>query len=184
MKKFLALALALVLTAAMAVTCFAADPKHDIESNGGKSTQDIYIKYVAGNTAPETFAVDVEFDRVEFVYNASTKIWDTDNHKEIPNAEGGKWEKDTATITVINHSNVAIQSTITYAAAASNGTVDLTLTGGDATTLAVAEGLEANKQVATLTIAGDPNPSLDDSSIKIGTVTISITKAPAPVVAE
>ena len=70
MKKFFALALALVLTFAMAVTCFAAD----ITSASGTKTQDVVIKYVAGDTAPETYAGDIAFEPMEFTYNAPDPV--------------------------------------------------------------------------------------------------------------
>ena len=178
MKKFFALALALVLTLAMAVTCFAA--AHDITANNGSKGQEIVINYKAGTNAPDTYAVDIVFETMSFTYNAAAKSWDAEKHVEVENE--GKWEGDTsAKITVTNHSNVAIQSTIKYVEATTNGSLSVNLTGDTVKTLAAAAGATVATQEATLTVDGTPELVAESVSFTLGTVTVSIA---AVVVAE
>ena len=175
MKKFFALALALVLTFAMAVTCFAATGSTTVPAG---DSREVVINYVAGSTAPATYAVDIAFESMAFTYNAAAKSWDAENPVEVENAGG--WEGNTsAKITVTNHSNVAIKSTIAYAAAATtNGTVVATLDGGTETTLAAATEASAPKQEATLTITGTPELAAESTTFTLGTVTVTIAAAP------
>ena len=171
MRKFLAISLALVMVLALSVTCFA----ERITTVPTTKTEDVKISYVAGTSAPDTYAVDVEWDSLTFVYNASGKTWDTTNHVEVNNA--GSWQNDTATITVTNHSNVDIKSTIAYAAGTANGEAVATLTGGAETTLAAAEGETVASQTATLKIAGTPALGAESATATIGTLTVTIAAA-------
>ena len=170
MKKFLAISLALVMVLALSVTCFAARL-----NNVGETSEDVKISYVAGTSAPATYAVDIAWDSLTFVYNASAKSWDATNHVEVNNA--GSWQNDTATITVTNHSNVDIKSTIAYAAGTANGEAAATLTGGGEQTLAAAAGAEVATQTATLKIAGTPALGAENATVTIGTLTVTIAAA-------
>ncbi len=167
MKKFFAISLALVMVLALSVTCFAATLNAP-----GNVTEDVKINYVAGASAPATYAVDVEWDSLTFTYNASAKTWDDVNHVEVENA--GAWVNNSAKITVTNHSNVAIKSTIAYTAGTANGTAVATLTGGAETTLAAAAGATVAKQEATLAIAGTPTLAATSAVSTIGTLTVTI----------
>lgn len=173
MRKFLAISLALVMVLALSVTCFAETQR--ITTVPTTKTEDVKISYVAGTSAPATYAVDVEWDSLTFVYNASAKTWDTTDHVEVNNA--GSWQNDTATITVTNHSNVPITSTIAYAAGTANGNAVATLTGGGETVLDAAAGSVVDAQEATLAITGTPALGAESATATIGTLTVTIAAA-------
>ena len=172
MKKLLVLSLAIVMMFAMATTCFAAVEKFDAV---GSKSADVKVTYVAGQGAPDTYAVDVTWGDMTFVYTQSAQQWDAVNHVEVDAATSG-WTHGSATIEVKNHSNVAVSSTIAYAAGTASGTASFTLTGGETTTLAAATPAAQATQTATLTASGVPATNAE--AVTVGTVTVTIA-APA-----
>ena len=173
MKKFLSIALALVLTLALSVTCFAA-----IDAEGaGSETKTVTAKYVAPTFSGDVYGVDVEFGKMEFTYTAAKQgTWDPETHTYLESATA-KWTADGNTVEVTNHSNVAITVTVEYENAQgvegvtgvtgtlANGTFDLA-----AGVVGDVDG--AASGTATLTLAGEIAADND----AIGTVTVTIAK--------
>ena len=177
MKKFFALALALALTFAMAVTCFAA---RDINKVTDTKSADIVIDYMEGSLSSTVYGVDVEFGDMTFSYQeASEGKWNTETHEYDPIDEG-YWKNSTADITVTNHSNAAIVATVDYDEVDGyEGEIEVKISK-TTLELASAVGTAANAAPAdttTITVSGTPT-SADDG--KLGTITVSI----APAVAE
>ena len=172
MKKFFALALALVLTFALAVTCFAAK---DITAVGGSKSETVKVAYNPGGTSATVYGVDVVFEDMTFNYTAASQgTWDPDTHtyKDIAAAE---WDKTSATVTVTNHSNAAIVATVAYDAGEYEGAVVVTVSNP---TLNLESAVEtavgaAPTGVATVNVAGD---AAQGESV-VGTVTVTIAAA-------
>ena len=121
MKKIMSLALALVMLMSLSVTAFAADtsPK-TVEAENGTATIDVTAKYVADVADPsDTYNVVVTWSGMEFTYTVEgTQTWNAETHKyDVQMDETGTWSENTATITVTNHSNVAVNATLSFAAA-------------------------------------------------------------------
>ena len=120
MKKIMSLALALIMLMSLSVTAFAADtsPK-TVEANNGTATIDVTAKYVNDvDAAAEKVNVVVEWTAMEFTYTVDgTQVWNPSTHSYTVENETANWSENTATITVTNHSNVAVNATLSFAAA-------------------------------------------------------------------
>jgi len=179
MKKFFAISLALVMVLALSVTCFAAyTPTMDALAD--TATKDVTVTYVAGGTSAEIYAVDVVFDDMSFTYTAASEgTWDPSTHtyKDIDAAE---WNKTSAAITVTNHSNVAIDVTVSYEKADGyTGAVAPSITNGEfelARATAGSEFAAAPTATATLNI-GAGVPVSGNENLTIGTITVAIAAA-------
>lgn len=179
MKKFFALALALALTLALAVTCFAAyTPTMDALSD--EATQNVKVTYVAGGTSAEIYAVDVVFDEMNFTYTAASEgTWDPETHT-YKNIDAAEWNKTSANIKVTNHSNVALDVTVSYAKDAGyTGAVAPSITNGEFELARATEGSDfADAPTATATLnIGAGVPVAGNENLKIGTVTVTIAAA-------
>ena len=165
MKKFFALALALVLTFAMAVTCFAATLTAPGQTTGG-----VYATYVPAAAAGTVYQVDVAFGEMQFTYTPEGNgEWDTENHQYV-NKAAPKWEAAGNTITVTNHSNAAVTVNLSYkaatgfeAATASFDKTTFTLGSADVEFKAVSDS-------ATLTMGGSIPAGTNG---QIGTITVA-----------
>lgn len=168
MKKIIALALSLILVLSLSVTAFAAG---EVTTNGGTNVGTATGEYVAGTGAPETYVVDISWAGLEFTYTASDKIWDATNHVEIDNPEDDPVWSAAGTITVTNHSNVAITAKATFAKTTVDGN-NANITCGADINLAKAEGA-----ATTDTISITPSGSLDEGfDGEIGKITVTISK--------
>ena len=163
MKKFFALALALVLACSLAVTCFAATA----------GSGDVTATYAAGAAAATVHSVNVAFGDMKFTYTgASQGVWDADEHK-YEGATEAAWTAVGNTVTVTNHSNVAVDVTVTYAAATGFEGVTGTITNGSFN-LATAVGTAvsaAPSATATLNLSGALAEGTTNATI--GTVTVA-----------
>ena len=163
MKKFFALALALVLACSLAVTCFAATAG----SGNVKAT------YAAGAAVETVYSVDVKFGDMAFTYTAASQgTWNADEHK-YEDATEAAWTAVGNTVTVTNHSNVAVAITVTYAPATDFEGVTGTITNGSFN-LATAVGTEfsaAPSATATLNLSGALAEGTTNATI--GTVTVA-----------
>ena len=169
MKKIIAIALALVMTLALSVTCFAALPDDQ--------TSDVKATYAAGgNAADVVYSVDVAFGDMEFTYTDKANKWNPETHAyDIPTGEAS-WSSTTNTVAVTNHSNAVVNVTFEYEAKAGytgisgsfdgEATVELPSAVGKAKTAAE---LTVSK---TLTLTG-ALASNTAAKTAIGTVTVS-----------
>ncbi len=172
MKKFFALALALVLTCALAVTCFAATANTTTPATGA-----VKATYVAGATnTDKVYSVDVTFGDMNFTYtDTATGAWNPENHS-YPDTVPAAWNKTSADITVKNHSNAAVAVTVAYAkdagytgavnGAISEGSFDLESAEGTAVA-------EAPAKTVTFTISGAPENTMTTATT-VGTITVTI----------
>ena len=172
MKKLFAVALALALTLALSVTCFAA-----ITAVDGTATKNVTAKYVAPTYSADVYGVDVEFGKMEFTYtDAAQGTWDPTTHSYLQSATAF-WTADGNTVEVTNHSNVAITVTVSYKNAEGVTGVTGTVANGNFDLAAgVVDGYDdAATGTATLTLDG----AISAANDAIGTVTVTIAKKAA-----
>ena len=174
MKKVSSLIMTLIIATTMSVTVFAA-------TNNGSQNTVIDINAVYSNTVSQgsdVISVNVEWGAMKFTYTKSgVNVWNPDTHQyEVQNA-GGAWTATGNTVTVTNHSNVAIKSNLTFASASGYSAV----TGSfDKSQLLLDSGVglsyaNADKGTAKLTLGGTLADSVTSYS-KVGTITVAISK--------
>ena len=181
MKKFITLALALILTLSVAVVAFAGSASIDddnLVANAGVTGQ-----YVV-NAAEATISVDVTWVNADWTYTVQ-KTWNAVDHVE--EAGEGVWSnpQDATTITLTNNSNCDI--TVNYTAAS---TVGATLLFNDQAVYAAVDSELAavsgtgdsatvDTESVTLKVTGGLTGEYTDgqTGIAVGTVTITIAKA-------
>lgn len=181
MKKVFALILAVMMIATMSVTAFAAESP--ATNNGGDTAITVKGTYTGGDTASDVISVGIAWDAMEFTYNAGSEgTWNPTTHK-YDNVVAAGWSTDTATITVTNHSNVAVTATLKWE---KNTALTGTITG----TFTETSGTENDSVLALATAVGtayDAAPSASaefgisgdaiTASGDLGTITVTIAKA-------
>ncbi len=171
MRKLISAILVLALVATLSVTAFAAD--NTLTGSNNSDEIDVNVTYQDGTTQPAIYSVDISWENMNFTYAAEgAMIWDPATH-EYQNQTSGGWENETAEIKVTNHSNAAVNVTVSYAAAGNSG-VTATVTNGSFS-LPSAEGKTVNDaslaNTATLTVSGTPS-NKEANNLKVGTVTV------------
>ena len=182
MKKFLSLALVLVMALTLSVNVFAATDSSLGTVNGattkpGTSNQIPVIVSTDSTTADTVYRVDVEWDSLAFTYTFGNEgTWNPATHS-YNNPVDGTWDKTTATFTVKNHSNTAVNVTAAIADAAGNNTgVTASLTGETTVDLATAVLTtfeNAPKATFTVAISGAPSEAATEKTIANITVKLN-----------
>ena len=175
MKKLFAALIAIIMLASMSVTAFAAE-------NTGATPTDITVNgtYTPGATADEVISADIAWDAMDFTYTgASQGTWNPATHAYEGATEGG-WSDNTPAITVTNHSNVAVNATLSFTANVTGVVGTFTEVSGtendNILELATAEGTvvaDAPTASANFGISG----AAIDADKTLGTITVAIAKA-------
>ena len=184
MKKIFALILAVMMIATMSVTAFAAET---VTTDGDKVDITVNGTYTPSTGAGEKISVLVEWDAMTFTYTeGSAGTWNPETHSYDGTTNGG-WSTDTATITVTNHSNVAVTATLAWAkntALTGNITGTFTETSGTADDkvlelASAAEGESLNNVDKAPTASAEFGISGDaiTANATLGTITVTIAKA-------
>ena len=176
MKKTLSIILALVLALSLSVTAFAA------ETNNGTQDTKITVNgtYTPGTAADEIISVDIAWDAMDFTYTAPSQgTWNTVTHA-YDGATAGGWSDNTPSITVKNHSNVAVNATLGFTADVAGVIGTFTEASGAANDgvleLATAEGTEAANAPTATANFGISGAAIDADKT-LGTITVTIKNA-------
>ena len=176
MKKLFATLLAVAMLASMSVTAFAEG------TNEGSNSTQITVNgtYASGTVGGETISADIAWEAMDFTYTgASQGTWNPATHTYDGATEGG-WSDNTPAITVINHSNVAVNATLSFTANVTGVVGTFTEVSGtendNILELATAEGTavaDAPTASANFGISG----AAIDADKALGTITVTIAKA-------
>lgn len=141
-------------------------------------------KYVEGSTAKPVISAGIQApEEITLVYSTGSKgEWDPATHTYTGASEEGQWSVEgDNTVTVTNHSNVAVTVTPTYEAEAGYEDVKVGVSK-KSFTLATAEGTavaEAPSDSFTVGIAKENTATLEagDNGQKLGTINVKIAAA-------
>ena len=169
--------LAIVMIATVSMTAFAA------ETNDGSSATSITVKgnFTAAQGVGEKISVDVAWDAMEFTYTEGAKgEWLPGEHKYADDATGS-WSTETATITVTNHSNVAVYATLGFTSNVDGVIGTFTEASGTANdnilALATAEGTEVSAAPSASAEFGISGAAITETEDQLGTVTVVIAES-------
>lgn len=172
MKKSAIALMGLACTLAVSSFAFASSP---ITSAGGTGTHDVTGQYRTDAPAATVYSVDVAWDSMAFTYTVDSEgTWNPVTHR-FDSASEGSWSESNNTVKVTNHSNAAVNVTVTYAAESSYSGINGSFSN-NSFQLATAEDTEvdsAPNQTATLTLSGALDKSVTNST-KLGTATVTI----------
>ena len=174
MKKLFTLLLAVLMIATMSVTAFAAETNNGTED----TTINVNAIYSDNVTTKDVISVDVAWGAMEFTYSVGgTKTWDPAKHEYITDTSAS-WSANGNTVTVTNHSNVAINANLTFdVESAYQG---LTGSFGEKATISLDSAVEtsyaeAPTDTATLALSGELPESVNTLT-QVGTITVKISK--------
>lgn len=182
MKKLLIMSTIMIIAmfSFTSITAFADNSVTFPKEDGGKTDRiDVTATYEIDGVETTVYSVDVSWGSMKFVYKSAYKgVWDPTTH-QYKDATEAKWihATDANVIKVTNHSNIAIDLSLTYKAVNDfsniSGTFDnplIHLNTAEGTTLE-----NAPTERAALTISGDlPSNTESDTEITIGTITITL----------
>lgn len=180
MKKLISAILVVLLIFSSNAVVFASSGS---VTGLGEDQNDIDVNavYSTSITTSDVVSVDISWGAMEFTYSvAGSKTWDPATHAYIENTSGS-WSASGNDITVTNHSNVAVEAELSFTATAAGITGQFDESSGTANdnvlSLASAENTavtNAPSATATFNIIGGKV----DSTGKVGTITVLISKAP------
>ena len=181
MKKFACLVLALAMVFSLGISAGAVSP---IQALDGTDSKTVTVT-VEASAVSTVYYVEVKWTDMEFTYSFDEKTWDPTNHSYTEttgawkDVEAGK--QPTADITVVNHSNAAVNASIKFESGSTRATLmqgvtaeienySLALPTAENTTFA-----QAPSRVATVKIQGTPEVRVSD--VKSAKVIVAITAA-------
>ena len=135
--------------------------------------------YQAGKAADEKISVDIVWEAMNFTYTAPSQgTWNPATHAYEGATEGG-WSDNTPSITVKNHSNVAVNATLDFKADVAGVVGTFTETSGTANDkvleLATAEGTEVSAAPTATANFGISGAAIDADKT-LGTITVTVAK--------
>ena len=179
MKKFISLVLTLLILTSLAVPAMAADGSGSLNGLGlGQSDIAVSGRYEEGLSAPATYAVDIAWANLNFVYKVQgTNVWNPDTHKYEVKDEIVGWEGK-GTVLVANHSNVPVNVGFTFQAETNMTGLTGNFTKPTFQLAAPAIGAaqaDVPNDFTELTLSGGSLSPEQTTEVKIGTVTVSIS---------
>lgn len=172
MRSLLSVILSFILVVGMATGSYAAT------SNGNDTTISVVGNVNEAAAAETSVSVDVVWDSMTFTYNEGNPgQWSAEEHKYVGVTEG-YWSEDTATITVTNHSNTALNTELSFSASVTGIIGTFTETSGTANDntleLASAEGVTGTNVPTASAEFGIDGVAIDQDNTSLGTITVSI----------
>ena len=136
--------------------------------------------YQAGTTADEKISVDIVWEAMNFTYTAPSQgTWNPATHAYEGATEGG-WSDNTPSITVKNHSNVALNATLGFTADVAGVIGTFTEASGTANDnileLATAVDTEVSNAPTATANFGISGAAIDANKT-LGTITVTIKNA-------
>lgn len=174
MRKILSVLTVLAMLFTLSCPAFAEENSSTVGQNGSQNI-DVTAKSVVSSTTTDCYSVDIQWTDMTFTYESSeSKTWNASDHSYSSTTTSG-WDKTEASITVTNHSNVAVEVIITYTPTEGTG-VTGTLRSNTASLTAGEEGKydSAASMTAVLTISGTPTAAVTADGVKIGSITVTV----------
>lgn len=189
-SKLLSGVMALAMVGCMSMTAFAAGPEANttgtnIEELDGTETIDVQLNADITETEP-TYSVNVAWTSMKFSYSGTEDDeWNVATHK-YDTTGSGTWDSQSGTVTVTNHSDVAVgldgkyASTTGYVSGTPKDGVTVTYTpfGLNKLDAATPDSLETpgnTQSTSKINISGAPTADL--SAVTAGTITVTISTA-------
>ena len=173
MKKAFALILTLALIATLTVASFAAVIPNETKT----ATSDLTATYIPGSEAATVYSVDVSWngDNMVFEYfEGDQGAWNPETHEyEAPT--NARWTKDELIVTVTNHSNVAVDASISVDDVGGDG-VTVYADGEKTATLAagvVGDFDNADSFEFSVKVMGVPSKDLHEARLASATVSFA-----------
>lgn len=171
MKKFLSLALVLVMALTLSLNVFAeeilggANGSAELPSTSGNIPVSVVLD---SSEASTLYKIDIQWESLQFTYT-ETKSYDVNTHVTTPS---GSWNETSANITVYNHSNAPVFATPSITEVQDNGSgIAASLNTTDKTEIASAAGTDlADTPKETFTVSIEdkrPNASVTIANVKI-----------------
>ncbi|MBP3313800.1 MAG: hypothetical protein J6K84_03990 [Oscillospiraceae bacterium] len=194
MKKILSIVLAVSMLFALALNAGAAVGSTNLDAGiSGETSKPVKVTVNGVEVSSTIYYVVVEWDSLNFTYDfdEAGRVWDPEQHEDIITEGNAGWEVDTANgqdsiangvkgdITVINHSNAAVQYSAELAVGTDLGGVSVALSGDDAKTLTSGVGLTfatADKGTFAVEVTGAPTAKVE-AITTVKTLNIEITAA-------
>ena len=172
MKKFLAIALCVVLCLCMALPTFAAGTEAPAYTGETKSA-DVHVT-ISGDLV-HVYLVDIEFTTTTFTYSSGSK-WNPDTYQYEPST-AATWA-GTGTVKITNHSDLEVKYTVAKANVVNTyGPLDITVVDGTGTIekCNVGDVRGSHNATATFTVTGTPTVA-EITAQKLGEITVKIEK--------
>lgn len=176
MRKRVVFLLVAVMVLTMNCNVFAEETAASTDTGseaGVSSSQEIqvYGTYSEMLYAEQIISVDVAWESMIFTYAAGQQgVWNPESHSYQGSKTDAEWIRNSADITITNHSNVGITANLTFAQTAS---ATGSFGGKDTVELETAVGTlysEAPSMVIPFTVNG----TMSDGETTLGTITISL----------
>lgn len=178
MKKFISLVLALLMLSSLSVQALAGSGSDVITDLNDKTDIVITGKYEEGLAAADTYAVDIAWANLNFVYKVQgTNVWNPETHKYEVKDEIVGWEGK-GTVLVANHSNVPVNVGFTFQAETNMTGLTGIFTKPTFQLAAPAIGAaqaDVPNDFTELTLSGGSLSPEQTTEVKIGTITVSIS---------
>lgn len=180
MKKVISIMMSVLIISAMCISAYAVSP---ITSKGGTDSATVSGLYKSGSSADTVYDIDITWGSLEFTYTGAGKgTWNPGTHTYSGGA-AATWSCDTEAdkITVVNHSNAAVNATLSYAAKTGYTAITGSFTESSGTAndgvlaLPTAVGTTVNNApaaTARLVLSGALAKGVSNQTI--GTVTVSL----------
>ena len=174
MKRMFETILVLLLILSLSISGYASGNM----GQGESQNIDVTAKYAGDVDTPAVYSVDILWDNMVFTYSETgSMVWNPETHV-YEEKIAGTWDKNSADITVVNHSNVEVSVLFTHEAETAYGvTTELSHAGEsvklDAGTVGDVAG--ADSVTATLTVSGKPNADVTSEGVVVGTVNVKIS---------
>lgn len=175
MKRLFCFLLSLVVLSIFSFANFA-DVLDDTTNTG---TQDVVVTLANANALSAVYSVNVTWESLNFTYDfsASKVVWDTESHQYTGNSSASGWSKTTATISVTNDSNKAVNVSVSKTDQTETYGVSSSFGNKTSFSLPSAEGYvnaTGPSDTFTLTISGTPTVTTKSSFVQ-SKVTITIS---------